>query len=196
MFWILVFQQQAVFLKEEHGILSLLLVTNTCFFMEASTIWKKHWVRFKTSYGQNCWIEVFVWKWKRVLKCCKKTWILIDSEIPGNVHLSAMALVFSAGVSTSAHSYFDLFTIIRIKNIFHPGHNSNGNRNCVPEMYIKSFHWSLCLSTGYQALGQPWRLGSINQSINFNLNSHKHYYSVEKKKLNTFKYIQFTYRRW
>ena len=31
---------------------------------------------------------------------------------------------------------------------------------------------------------------SINQSINFNLNSHKHFYSVEKKKLNTFKYIR------
>ena len=36
----------------------------------------------------------------------------------------------------------------------------------------------------------------VNQSINFNLNSHKHFYSVEKKKLNTFKYIQSTYRRW
>ena len=36
----------------------------------------------------------------------------------------------------------------------------------------------------------------INQSINSNLNSHKHYfYNVEKEKQNTFKYIQFTYRR-
>ena len=33
-------------------------------------------------------------------------------------------------------------------------------------------------------------LKRISQSINFNLNSHRHFYSVEKKKLNTFKYIQ------
>lgn len=46
--------------------------------------------------------------------------IIIDSEIPGNVHLSAMALVFGAGVR-SAHSYFDLSTIIDIDNICHLG---------------------------------------------------------------------------
>ena len=63
----------------------------------------------------------------------------IDNEIPGNVHLSAMTLVFSAGVSTSVHSYFDLFTIIRIKNISHPGHNSNGNINCVPKCILNHF---------------------------------------------------------
>ena len=46
--------------------------------------------------------------------------------------------------------------------------------------------WEIPLNgtTQHSWLGwMPSSVQSINQSINFNLNSHKHFYSVEKKKI-------------
>ena len=70
-------------------------------------------------------------------------------------------------------------------------------RSCLPTSPSHRSWWATFLMRVIRSRKQLRYLAVLgksltfpNESINFNLNSHKHFYSVEKKKLNTFKYIQ------